>query len=659
MGNVKDFWNELDEEEQADPDVPLATFSTKGKYQPTLKGNNAPSHLETMPTMEAAAIGNKLVPEDRMAAARALYPDADIAEHGDGGITVKKRDGTIHTIDTPSVAPWNPDTFTKQNVSQLAEPILSRGATALAGAAMGAQTGTPHGVAAGTLAGLFAGPSVQNLLASTEAGGSTADHNTLIDEGAADVVLGTAIPAGAKWMKSTLAGALSPAARRASSALKAYKQMGTTQQGAAEVTRNIDRGVAAGVPETELPAGAVLADASTKAPSKIRQIFQKNPHLQDAEFKGGQAIKEGAENVRQKHVQPEIEASLKNESVESATGAAENTRRSEQRVVDADISSTKKVKDARVAHNENEQQNVREWQTEDYARKIRNAETQEAHNKQLESLEQGDVRSMERANEIKSNRTNKYNKEVRSVNVNNNMESRQKLARPQRPDTQPTPVAQGRPAKPVAEPGTHSPPKTPFEAPETPEVDIERRASLIAKQNVERVKESNSTLNSILEGKKDDAAIRIAQAKQSGNSRAVQSLRSRIAQDATPGEFTQQHIDALNADGSEEAKQLLEIDSYVRKMGRNAQSVKPGKEDLSIEKVLKAGARGIVGAGTLGVSEAAHWAHGVLTNKKALQKALDNPQTRQELYKLIREGLPISKPKVSAAGAVGGAEGED
>jgi hypothetical protein len=137
----------------------------------------------------------------------------------------------------------------------------------------------------------------------------------------------------------------------------------------------------------------------------------------------------------------------------------------------------------------------------------------------------------------------------------------------------------------------------------------------------------------ILNGKDETLAVRAAQAKGTPLSEA---LRSRIAQKSTPGKFNNSTIDALKADGSEEAQHLLKIDEYAKHLDSNAKSIAGQPQHSVLGKLFMRSGRMAAAIGTSGLSESAIAARRFFSNDRMLRKVIENPELRTQLYNTIK-----------------------
>ncbi len=69
--------------------------------QPTQRPSTIPKRLKRAPSLDAATIGFKEKNEDRLRAARELYPDSDVYGDQEGTVTVGRPDGTIYNFERP------------------------------------------------------------------------------------------------------------------------------------------------------------------------------------------------------------------------------------------------------------------------------------------------------------------------------------------------------------------------------------------------------------------------------------------------------------------------------------------------------------------------------------------------------------------------------
>lgn len=551
----------------------------------------------------AAKLGLKSNSEDRIKAAQESYPNAKVYPSPQGTVTVAEPSGEIHNFEQPdfghAIAGSIRGLFGLDR-EERAQPVVgdairTNAASSLPNiATRGAANAIPGGIPVSIVANA-AVPVVNELINKMTAGGSSTSSEQLREDSMKDAAIAGVAGKVANYTSKaagnivrdvkSLAGNIPAQAEKALLALGLRRGAGPAVESAA--MRDAARGF--NMSDDALPPSGVLASVSPTAPVAIAEAQSSNPAAKAIEDLGQMRADKALNAQASTHVKPEVEAQLKNEMAQSETGAAENVRRAAQRRLNAKASAEDKVKTAKNDYLDNQEQLSREQSTEDYARSIQEAERKAAVSK-LPKEDQAKVKPIEPA----------YPPEPREA----------------------------------------------FRAPNTPELVETARGNMVAKQGAERVKESKSYLDSILEGKKDTLGIRSAQAKSIQDSRISEALRSRIAQDSIPGEFDAQVVSALKAAGSSEASHLLKIDAFGKQLKEASTLVKNAAqkpEPLTVKNLFKGGAKA---AATIagGPISAAFWANkglkALTSDKRALNSVLSDPQKLSAIYDLAESGLP-------------------
>lgn len=617
------------------------------------------TRAESMPFLDAMTIGNKLIPEDRLAAARALFGPKAIIEpdtEGRGGIAIRTPEGKSHYIEEPTWDPSEPNFWKKENAAQLVEPIALRGMSAATGAELGATASIPSlgtatipMAALGALGGLFMGPSVQNLAASFEPGGSSAGPLDLIEEGAKDAAMGTVA---AKVIAPAFRNVLFPSGRAASTIGQAYKALKPSSEGASNVAENLRNARAFNMTEDALPPAQVLADASHKAPSVLSKMLRNSQTARGLEEAGTRNIATAAENIRASNVRPELEAAMQRESA-IANAHPEISRLIQERDVALSKGDVELVKELNNKLN-------------DYAHPFI-PDVEGAVSAAREGMERGakNYGEWQKHWQAKQNAIDEFNNANTVLDVNHGGASTTAetnagaKVNPGEIQLQPSDFSvEANKTKLIKPKGTvpeytRNPADIESNVREIRQGLESQKNEALKKARAARAGQSYSSgYEKVLNGPNETLAIRAEQAK---HTPLAPALRSRIAQKSTPGKFNNNIVDALRADGSDEAKQLLAIDEFSKKMFQNMQSIQNVPQPGVLGKMFGRGGRIALAVATKGTSEGALFAKRFFSNDRALRKVVENPELRAQLYDLITHGkTPEEVGKGLISGALGG-----
>lgn len=146
----------------------------------------------------------------------------------------------------------------------------------------------------------------------------------------------------------------------------------------------------------------------------------------------------------------------------------------------------------------------------------------------------------------------------------------------------------------------------------------------------------------LLGGSKYDP-VKATRAKSRGAVDVQEAQRSKLASTGTPGKYSAATRKALQADGSPDALEMLDLDDFARKLSANSTTLglsKPGKEPLDVKAARRLLPRAALALKTWGATEAPALAKRLLGGDRLTKKVLSNPEKLKELYGIMKSGLP-------------------